>query len=137
MSFAAILKAWLIILPFMIANGMLRELVLKQLVPAPAAEAISVATGIAIMLVLTRFLLRRLSGKATTELVRASVTLVLLTVAFEFLFGHYVDRKSWSELLANYELWNGKLWPIALATLAFTPFLWGRWSIEEKRHARQ
>ena len=135
MSFAKLLKAWLIILPCMIANGVLRELVLKQLVPAQVAEAISVAIGIAIVLVLTRWLLHPLAGKAPSELVRASVTLVLLTVAFEFLFGHYVDRKSWSDLVANYEIWNGKLWPIALATIAFTPFLWGRWSIEEGRHA--
>lgn len=137
MTFGKTLTAWLIILPFMIANGILRELVLKQLVPSDAAEAISVVLGIAILVVLTRFLLRPLAGKATSQLVRASLTLVVLTVAFEFLFGHYVDRKSWSDLLANYEIWNGKLWPVALATLAFLPFVWGRWSIEEKHHARQ
>ena len=137
MSFSKILKAWLIILPFMIANGIFRELVVKRFVSATVAEAVSVVLGIAILVALTRFLLRPLAGKATSQLVRASATLVLLTVAFEFLFGHYVDRKSWSELLANYEIWNGRLWPIALATLAFVPFLWGRWSIEEKRHAGQ
>lgn len=135
MSFAKLVKAWLIILPFMIMNGIFRELVLKQLVPAQVAEALSVALGIAIVLVLTRFLLLPLAGKSVSQMVRASLTLVALTVAFEFLFGHYVDRKSWSDLLANYEIWNGKLWPIALAVIAFTPFLWGRWSIADARHA--
>lgn len=135
MSFAKLVKAWLIILPFMIMNGIFRELVLKQLVPAQVAEALSVALGIAIVLVLTRFLLLPLAGKSVSQMVRASLTLVALTVAFEFLFGHYVDRKSWSDLLANYEIWNGKLWPIALAVIAFTPFLWGRWSITDARHA--
>ncbi len=137
MSYTKLLKAWLIILPFMIANGIFRELVVKQLVPARAAEAISVAFAIAILVVATRHLLRPLAGKAASQLVRASVTLVALTVAFEFLFGYYVDHKSWSDLIANYELWNGRLWPIALAALAFLPFLWGRWSIEEKHHARR
>lgn len=135
MPFTKLLTAWLVILPFMIANGILRELVLEQIVSAPVAEAISAAIGIAIVLALTRRLLRPLVGKATGDLARASLILVLLTVAFEFLFGHYVDRKSWSELLANYAIWNGRLWPIALSTIAFTPFLWGRWSIEEKSHA--
>ena len=137
MSFGKILKAWLIILPFMIANGIFRELVVKQFVSSQVAEAVSVALGIVILVVLTRFLLRPLAGKSTAQLIRASITLVLLTVTFEFLFGHYVDRKSWSDLLANYELWNGRLWPIGLATIAFVPFLWGRWSIEERHHVGQ
>ena len=132
MTYAKLVKAWLVILPFMIMNGIFRELVLKQLVPAAVADALSVAIGIPIMVALTRLLLRPLSGRPTSELLRASVTLVVLTVAFEFLFGHYVDRKSWEDLLRNYELWNGRLWPLALATLAFLPFLWGRWSIEEE-----
>jgi hypothetical protein len=137
MSYGKLLIAWLLILPFMIVNGIFRELVVKQLVSARAAEAISAAFAIAILVVATRFLLRPLAGKAASQLVRASVTLVALTVAFEFLFGHYVDRKSWSDLAGNYELWNGRLWPIVLATLAFLPFLWGRWSIEQVRHARR
>ena len=137
MSFAKLVKAWLIILPFMIVNGIFRELVMKQLVPAQVAEIMSVAIAIAILLVLTRYLLRPLAGKSVPQLVRASVTLVVMTVAFEFVFGHYVDQKSWSELAANYEVWNGKLWPVALAVIAFVPFLWGRWSIEEKGHAGQ
>lgn len=135
MRFTKLLTAWLIILPFMIANGIFRELVVKQVVADAVAEAISVALGIVIVVALTRWLLRPLAGKATGDLIRASLTLVLLTVAFEFLFGHYVDRRSWSDLLANYAIWDGKLWPIALATIAFMPFLWGRWSIEEAHRA--
>ena len=136
MSFAKLIKAWLIILPFMIVNGIFRELALKEFMPAMVAEAVSVALAIAIVLVLTRYLLRPLAGKAPAQLVRASLTLVALTVAFEFLFGHFVDRKSWSELAANYEIWNGKLWPVVLAVIAFAPFLWGRWSTAELIHAR-
>jgi hypothetical protein len=43
---------------------------------------------------------------------------------FEFTFGHYVDRRSWAELLANYNLVKGRLWPVVLATLVAAPFLW-------------
>jgi hypothetical protein len=136
MSFLRLLRAWAIILPFMIANGIVRELVLKRAVNDSVAEALSALLGIAIILVATRFLLHPLAGKSIPELVRASVTLVLLTVAFEFGFGHYVDHKSWSEVLANYALWNGQLWPVVLAVLAGMPFVWGRWSLEDKRHVR-
>jgi len=134
MTFLRLLRAWLIILPMMIANGAFRELVLERWVAPMFAETLSVCLGIAIIVVMTRYLLRPLAGQSATALVRASVTLVLLTVAFEFLFGHYVDSKSWSELVANYAIWEGRLWPVALIALAFMPFLWGRWSLPEPRH---
>ena len=135
MSIPALLKAWLIILPAMIANGALRELVIRPAVGDIASEILSALLGIAIIVVMTRFLLRALAGRAPSALIRASATLVLLTVGFEFLFGHYVDGKSWTELVGNYALWRGHLWPLVLLSLAFMPFLWGRWSLKEPRHA--
>ena len=136
MTFLRLLRAWAIILPFMIANGMFRELLLKRVVNDAVADILSAVIGTVIVIGLTRIVLRPLAGKSTSNLVHASVTLVVLTVAFEFLFGHYVDRASWDELLANYEIWNGRLWPMVLATLAFMPFLWGHWSLEDNRHVR-
>ena len=136
MTFLRLLRAWAIILPFMIANGIFRELVLKRAVNDATADVLSALIGVAIIVVSTRVLLHPLAGKSVPDLVRASVTLVVLTVLFEFTFGHYVDHKSWAELAANYEIWNGRLWPVVLAVLAFTPFVWGRWSLEDKRHVR-
>ena len=139
MSFGALIKAWLIFLPAMFLNGAVRELVLKRWILPDVADAISVATAIALIVGITRYTLRPIAGKPTRMLVRASVTLVLLTVAFEFLFGHYISGDSWDSLLANYEIWNGRLWVLVLGTIAFVPFLWGYWALPEprgRRHAR-
>ena len=66
-------------------------------------------------------------GIATTRsLVFASITFVVLTVAFECALGVLVDHKSWTEIADHYAIWCGELWPIVLAFVAFTPFLWGR-----------
>ena len=137
MTWTRLLRAWLIILPFMIANGILRELVLARLFDRAIADALSAVIGIAIIIVSTRYLLHPLAGKSVPQLVRASALLVALTVVFEFAFGHYVDKKSWAELAANYEIWNGRLWPLVLAVLATTPFVWGRWSLEDTHHVRR
>jgi hypothetical protein len=136
MTILGIAKAWVILVPAMIANGIFRELVLRRVVGPAAAEALSAALGIAIIVVLTRHLLRPLAGASPQSLVLASLELVLLTVAFEFLFGHYVEGESWSELAGNYAIWRGRLWPVVLASLAFMPFLWGRWSLRRPSHAR-
>jgi hypothetical protein len=41
-------------------------------------------------------------------------------------FGRWIDHKTWSELLANYNVARGKLWPFVLASIVASPFIWGR-----------
>lgn len=127
MSPMRLVGAWVLLAILMSANGIFRELVLRPSLGSTAADIISAALGIAIILLATRYLLRPLVGRPMSQLAGASAILVALTVAFEVLVGHYVDRKSWSELVGDYAIWRGRLWPIVLLILALTPFLWGRW----------
>jgi hypothetical protein len=46
-----------------------------------------------------------------------------LTVAFEFLFFHFVGGHSWSELLANYNLFEGRVWVVILLWVAVAPYV--------------
>ena len=46
-----------------------------------------------------------------------------ITVAFEFLFGRYVDGKSWEYLLADYNIFKGKLWILVIITSLTAPYL--------------
>ena len=48
-----------------------------------------------------------------------------LTVAFEFLFFHYVRKYSWKELLGNYDVRKGRLWPLVLIATLTAPVLIG------------
>lgn len=44
-----------------------------------------------------------------------------LTVAFEFGFWRAVAKQSWQQLLADYNLAEGRTWPLVLAWIAFGP----------------
>ena len=46
-----------------------------------------------------------------------------LTIAFEFLFGHFVDGASWSALLANYDITAGRFWILVPVTMGIGPSL--------------
>jgi hypothetical protein len=46
-----------------------------------------------------------------------------LTLAFEFLVGHYALHKSWATLLADYDIRRGRIWVAALITTLLAP-LW-------------
>ena len=46
-----------------------------------------------------------------------------MTVAFESLFGHYVAKRSWRELLHDYNLFAGRVWLVILVWVTLTPYL--------------
>jgi len=48
---------------------------------------------------------------------------VLMTLAFEFLAGHYVFGNSWEKLLADYNVVRGRIWVLVLITTYFAPRL--------------
>jgi hypothetical protein len=133
MSIIRVLLVWVLLAVVMSGNGIFRELVLAPQLGRGNADLVSAILGVGIILGITGLFFRRLRGEPTARLAAISALLVVLTVAFEFLLGHYVDGKSWSDLAANYALWEGRLWPILLLIIALTPFIWGRWSMPRGR----
>jgi hypothetical protein len=53
---------------------------------------------------------------------------LVATIAFEFLFGHFVSGLTWSALLADYDIRRGRLWPLILLSVGLGPWLCGRWT---------
>ena len=49
-----------------------------------------------------------------------------LTLLFEFGYGHFAAGKSWAELLADYNVLRGRVWPLVLLMTAPAPLLAGR-----------
>jgi hypothetical protein len=128
-----VLGVWLLLCGAMVGNGILREAALVPALKRSAADIVSAALGVTIILAVTRPFLHRFAGQPGAHPARVAGAWLGLTVAFEFLFGHYVDGKSWGELLANYAVWRGKLWPLVLLTVAIAPFLWTRWWPPQRR----
>ena len=51
---------------------------------------------------------------------------LLLTLAFEFGFGHFVAHKPWRELLADYNIAAGRIWVLVLLTTLLAPLIVAR-----------
>lgn len=122
MTITRILVTWLVLAALMFANGALREFVLKSFLSAGGAELASALLAMALILGVTFVSFRSPPGYPLASLALVSLFLVALTVAFEFGIG-LVAGHSWSEMLANYRFWEGRLWPLVLLTLAISPFL--------------
>lgn len=48
---------------------------------------------------------------------------LVLTLAFEFLAGHFLFGASWSDLFADYDLAQGRIWFLVLLTTTLAPLL--------------
>lgn len=119
-----ILALWLLGLVFAVANGAFGNIILQPMVGAYANHVIKTVAAILWMLFIS--LLHALStrGPAFTKAAWiAGITWLILTVAFEFLAGHYLFGNNWDVLIADYQIWNGRLWTLVLAALLFGPAL--------------
>jgi hypothetical protein len=115
---------WLLLLVVMMGNGVLRVLVLQPRLGESLARQGACLSGIVLILVMTGLFMRRLGPFSRGELLKIGALWLVLTVAFEFLFGRFVTGASWEALLAEYDLRRGRLWPLVLSTTLIAPWLW-------------
>lgn len=120
-STRAWLLAWLGGPAIGVANGVTRELVYADRVGELTAHQISTAVALALFAGYFWLLAGRWPLPSARVALAVGATWLVLTVGFEFGFGHYVDGKSWSELLADYDLTAGHVWPLVLVWLGLGP----------------
>jgi hypothetical protein len=116
--------SWLLLFAFMFANGAARVLALEPHLGEHRARQAASLSGAALVLVVAWFFVR-FTGEATTrQLLWVGLAWLLATLAFEFLFGHFVSRLGWSALLADYDITHGRLWPLVLLCVCLGPWFW-------------
>lgn len=115
------LIAWLAGPLIGIANGTLREVAYKDRVGELTAHQLSTGSAIALFAGYFEWLAGRWPLASTREALEVGAAWLALTVAFEFGFGRGVAHTSWDELLADYDLRKGRLWPLVLAWIALGP----------------
>jgi hypothetical protein len=116
---------WFALAVLMSANGVFREAVLAPAFWREVADALSAGSGIALILGVTALAFRRWGGGGLSAAPLA-VMWGVLTVGFEFAVGLTVGERTVEELLENYAIWRGNLWPLVLLSLLIAPFLWTR-----------
>lgn len=104
-----------------IVNGVVRDLLYKDRASDLTAHQISTGTLIALLTLYFWILERRWPIPSRRSAFVIGGTWLALTVLFEFAFGHYVDGKSWSNLLENYDIADGHVWILVLIWVALGP----------------
>lgn len=120
------LIAWFVMLLVSVANGTLRDFTYGKYMDELNAHQLSTISGVLLLgFVIWRFMrfYPAASGKAALSI---GLFWMALTVAFEFLFFHYIGGHSWAELFANYNIAQGRVWVVVLIWIAVAPYLFFR-----------
>jgi hypothetical protein len=120
------LIAWIPMVLLAIVNGVVRETTYGTAMPELRAHQLSTLTGIALFGLYIWIVTGWWRPASPGQALGLGAMWLVLTVAFEFLFGHYVAGHPWSRLLQDYDLLEGRLWPLILAWVALAPWLFER-----------
>lgn len=114
---------WLLIVIAAIFNGLFREKVLVSLVGAESALPLSGALLSVLVLFVTFTLISFFDSPESRSLFVVGFFWVVLTLSFEFLFGHFVAEKSWQEIMQVFNFYKGDLFLLVLFVTALAPWL--------------
>ena len=121
------LLCWFLLAIVAIANGVLREATYGKRVSELSAHQISTGTGILLTGLLVWVLSRLWPIDSSGQAWLIGACWLLATIAFEFGFGHFIAGHTWSKLLADYNVLNGRLWLLFLIWIMVMPYVFHKW----------
>jgi hypothetical protein len=120
------LLAWFPMVPIAIANGAVREAWYGPHLTELRAHQVSTLGGLLLFGLYIWLVVRRWRPGTGAQAILVGVLWLAMTVAFEFLFGHFVAGHSWDRLLHDYDLLAGRLWVLIPAWITLAPYLFFR-----------
>jgi hypothetical protein len=114
---------WFALLAVAIVNGGVREGLLVSWLGRGVAQAVSTVLLSGFIVAIGWFATPWIAPRSVHDAWAIGLGWVTLTLAFEFLGGHFLFGKPWNELIADYNLLAGRIWVLVLVVTLLTPIL--------------
>jgi len=118
--------AWVGMLVLAIANGALRQATFGMVLPELRAHQLSTLIGSVLMGAFMWVVLRWWPPSSRREAIAIGLLWVSLTVAFEFFMGLVLLGRPVAQVLADYNVFAGRVWVLFLLWLTVAPWLFFR-----------
>ncbi len=115
--------AWFPMIIVAIANGLFREKVLARRLNELQAHQVSTVTMILLFGIYVWVLFVKWPPSTTKQTLYIGSIWLVLTIIFEFIFGHYVAGHSWNRLFQDYNLLKGRVWILVLIWISVAPYI--------------
>lgn len=118
--------AWFLLLVAAVTNGIIRQSFFLDKMEELHAHQLSTFTGILLFALIIWGLSRIWPLESATQAWTIGFIWLGMTLAFEFLFFHYVGGKPWDVLLHDYNILEGRVWPLILVWVTVAPYIFYR-----------
>ena len=112
---------WFALLAVAIVNGAIREGLLLPWLGRGVAQAVSTVLLSGFIVAIGWWATPWIAPRRAADAWAIGLGWVTLTLAFEFLGGHFLFGKSWTALVADYNLLAGRIWVMVLVVTLVTP----------------
>lgn len=113
--------AWLPLVLIAILNGALRELGYKQFMKELHAHQISTLIGMVLVAIYVWIMGLIWPIESLTQAFQIGGIWLLLTILFEFGFGHFIMGHPWEKLFFDYNIFAGRVWLLFILWTAVSP----------------
>ena len=115
---------WFGLLLLAIINGSIRDFTYLKILGEHKAHQVSTITLLLLMSLYCYFVFGCWKLSSESEAILVGILWLVLTLSFEFLFGHFVAKHSWEKLLRDYNIFKGRLWILILIWTAILPLVY-------------
>lgn len=126
---------WIVMLGVEFCHGALRTIFLSPLLGDSLARQLSVITGTALFVLLAYLFIPWIHAEGGGALLAVGFLWLILTLAFDVNLGHYIFKMTWEAVLAEFNPLEGRLYPLGLVFLTFSPIIATR--LHARRSARR
>lgn len=125
MLFVKAFGVWLLLLLAAFINGAIRETLIVPRVGEQIGHIISVVMFSSVIFGITYVLVKALVPVPSSTLFHIGLFWLVLSLIFEFGFFHYVMHEPWEKLLADYNVFRGRLLIVVWLSTLFSPLVCG------------
>lgn len=129
------LGIWFLLAALAIFNGAIRTLFILPAFGEQTAHVIGTLIFLLFQFIVIYFFIRKASITETSELIKIGVFWVIISIIFEFIFGHFVMGHSWEKLFADYNILKARLWSLVLLNNLAAPLITGKYFLPNKVEA--
>ena len=115
--------SWIGMVIIAIMNGVIRDAVYGKSLGELTAHQISTFTLIVLSGLYLWLLGLAWNITSPGQAITIGLIWLALTVAFEFLFGHYVVKHPWDRLIHDYNILKGRIWILVLIWITIAPYV--------------
>jgi len=108
---------------------MLRNAFISPQIGEHGGHIVSTVILCVLIFLVTILLIKWIGPESHNDARAIAILWVSMTIAFEFLAGHYLFGHPWSKLLADYNMAMGRIWALVLIATFVAPI----WAVRIKR----